>query len=118
MNIRIEDYRLVINLFDLFDNLSDETLKNLANVLSCNDLVIQNVADQITDGMTEMGYSGSRSIGLREYKTPLSEAIQKVAESSGEVARKLIEEREKEIGSLKKQLDEKYDEIKSLKERR
>jgi len=50
---------IVFSLQDFVEHMDDETKKDLIIVLSCQDSVIKNVADQIMDGMTDQGSCGS-----------------------------------------------------------
>ena len=74
--------------------------------LSCHDSVIKHVADQITTGMTDGGYSGSETITQSKPSTPLQSARREVAKLSGDVAKKEIERLERELERMTEQRDE------------
>ena len=102
MNITLIDDTLSINVIDLLSSLSHEQEQELIEKLSCSDAVIKHVADQISQGSTENGHSGWESCG-GVATTPLSIAIRTCAKSSSELARKEIENLERNLASAEKQ---------------
>lgn len=73
-----KDDNLVIDLMFLFDNMSDESKLILAERLSCEDVIIKHVTDQIFDGLTENGYGGSELCDQQRLGTPLQDARERV----------------------------------------
>lgn len=90
MNADLKKGMLSVNLYDVFESLSPEELIELVDSLACTDAVIKHVADQIIDGWTELGSHGGKSAGNHTAYGALDEAIRRVAEASGEVAKKEI----------------------------
>ncbi len=83
---------MTIKIDYLLDAMSDYDKLDLAQRLSCDDAIIQHVADQITEGSTEDGSSGGRIYPpSASPTTPLDKASRQVAKASGEIARKEIE---------------------------
>jgi hypothetical protein len=95
MNVEIDKKgKLEIDLWALFQSISDESKLILIESLSCEDAIIKHVADQIVDGFTENVYSGSSGYGEIEHLSPLDEARRKVAKGAGELSNKIIAELE------------------------
>lgn len=81
----IDGRTLQMDLFSLFDGMDENSLATLADYLSCEDAVIQNVMDQVLTGYTErVSYGASGSDGTDD--SPLVKARRAVAERSGEAA--------------------------------
>lgn len=106
---------LTIKIDYLLDAMSDYDKRDLAQRLSCEDAIIQHVADQITEGSTEDGSSGSTIYPTQARpSTPLDKAARQVAKASSEIARqeierleRRIESQEKEVWKLREELSEK-----------
>ena len=92
MNIDSEG-KLVIDVQDIFDNLPSDKVIELIESLSCSEVVIKHVADQLLQGWTENGYHGSISSGLTP-STEICAARDKIAKGAGDVASKRILELE------------------------
>lgn len=102
MQVTLTDDNLTINIIDLLGSLSHEQEQQLIESLSCSDTVIKHVADQISQGSTENGHSGWESCS-GAATTPLSIAIRDCAKSSSELAKKEIENLERNLASTEKQ---------------
>ena len=92
MNID-KDGKLVIDVNDIFENLPKESALELIENLSCSEVVIKHVADQLLEGWTENGYHGS----LCKQLVPSLEldiARNKIAKGAGDIANKRIKELE------------------------
>ena len=92
MNIDREG-KLVIDVQDIFDNLPSDKVIELIESLSCSEVVIKHVADQLLEGWTENGYHGSISSGLT-LSTQICVARDKIAKGAGDVASNRILELE------------------------
>ena len=97
MNINSEG-KLEIDVFDIFDNIPKESIPELIESLSCSEVVINHVVDQLLYGCTENGYFGSKCIKLTP-STALDIAKDRIAKESGRVASERIRELEKLVKS-------------------
>ena len=111
MIIEVEKGQLRINIHALLDNMTDEERLDLIDTLSCSDVVIKHVADQIITGYTDYGSCGWKGHTESPY-TPLDKATRQVAENSSEIAKeeiqdlmRMIKSRDKTIKELGKQCD-------------
>ena len=100
MNINSEG-KLVIDVQDIFDNLSHDSTLELIESLSCSEVVIKHVADQLLEGWTENGYHGSVSSGLTP-STQICAARDKIAKGAGDVASKRILELERLVANAER----------------
>jgi len=90
--------KLVIDVQDIFDNLPADKVIELIESLSCSEVVIKHVADQLLEGWTENGYHGSISGGLIP-STEICAARDKIAKGAGDVANNRILELERLVKS-------------------
>ena len=90
MQIAFKDGKISFDAYDLFNAMTEEQKLDLVERLSCEDVVIKRVAEQIFDGLTENGHSGSFGSGSPHYSTPLMNANLRVANEAGEVAKSEI----------------------------
>lgn len=97
MNINSEG-KLVIDVQDIFDNLPKSAVLELIESLSCSEVVIKHVADQLLEGWTENGYHGDISSGLTP-STEICTARDKIAKGAGDIANKRILELERLVKS-------------------
>lgn len=98
MKAELNKGKLSVNVIELLSLLSADEKKELIDSLSCEDDIIQNVADQIFEGYTKMGSYGLCGIDPSEPHTPLEIAIARVAQCAPEVCKRQME---KAINSLK-----------------
>ena len=91
MQIEFKDGKISFNAYDLFNQMSDEQKLDLVERLSCEDIVIKHVAEQIFDGLTENGHSGSFGSGSPTYTYALMDAQRRIANESRDVAKREIE---------------------------
>ena len=92
-----------INLYEiLHDSITGEQRENLIQSLSCADEVIGHVAEQIIDGYTYNGFSGTWSTSRN---TALQQARQRLAENTDYAVKRTIEDMEKQIEDLKSNLE-------------
>jgi len=94
---------LLINIGDLLEHMSPEALVNIAELVSIQDAVIKNVADQILTGWTEQDSHGCKGCHAWEANTPLDKAIREVATRSSRVAEDFIVRLEKKCTDLYKE---------------
>ena len=85
--------KIEIDAQDIFDNLPKDSVLELIESLSCSEVVIKHVADQLLEGWTENGYSGSTCISLNPL-TEINIARDKIAKGSDVAARNRILELE------------------------
>ncbi len=93
-----KDDNIVISLVYLFENMSDESKLRIAEQLSCDDVIIKHVTDQIFDGSTENGYNGSERCDQQHLGTPLQDARERVRKEGN---RLLVEE----LARLRRELE-------------
>ena len=95
MNINSEG-KLEIDVQDIFDNLPKESVLELIESLSCSEIVIKHVADQLLEGWTENGYHGYMCSGLTP-STEIDIAKDKIAKGANDIAIKRIAELERMV---------------------
>ena len=88
-----EDGNLNVSMdfFLLMDSMSSDQKVELIERLSCEDEIIQHVADQILSGCTENGYSGSEVIDEYRLSTPLQKARENIRKKGNRLLIKEIE---------------------------
>lgn len=79
---------LSVDIFHLIHELPENRILELFESLSCADVVINHVMDQVLHGCTENGFSGSWSTS---YGEPLQKYRLEIAKHSSEIAKKEIE---------------------------
>ena len=112
MNLDSEG-NITFSIFDLLDGIEAHQVPEVINYLACTDAVITHVVDQLIDGETIAGCSGSESSGAVP-STPLSIAKDKIAKGANDVARKRIEELERLVASKEQSLKDAWEEIHRL----
>ena len=85
--------KIEIDARDIFDNLPKESVLELIENLSCSEVVIKHVADQLLEGWTDQGYCGSTCISLTP-STEINIARDKIAKGAGDIAKNRILELE------------------------
>lgn len=88
-----------VDIYEFLDSLSDEKSIELAESLSCQDVVIKHVTDQLFHGCTENGYHGTKRFGV-EPSTQLELSQEKIRKLGN---RLLI----KEVDRLRSKLEDK-----------
>ena len=86
--------KIEIDAQDIFDNLPRDSVLELIESLSCSELVIKHVADQLLEGWTENGYHGSKCTGLTP-STEINIARDKIAKGADDIAKDRIAELER-----------------------
>lgn len=76
---------IILDVLDIFDNTSDDFKLELAERLSCEDAIIKHVMDQVFDGYTENGYSGSEVIDNLRLKSALQQARERVRQQGNQL---------------------------------
>jgi hypothetical protein len=105
MELKVTNY-LTIKLSEpkeLIELISDEDKIEFMQSLSCEDIIIKHVSDQIIHGCTELGYYGYKGCTGSSPSTPLDIAIRQVSKCASTIAKKQIESLER---ALKYQEDE------------
>ena len=69
---------ICIDVLDVFDNTSDSFKLELVERLSCEDVIIKHVIDQVLNGSTENGYSGSETIDWQQVNSELQQARERI----------------------------------------
>ena len=95
--------KLSIDVFHLIHELPENKQIELVESISCSNAVITHVMDQVLEGCTENGFSGSWSTS---YTEPLQEYRMRIAKQSNDVAKSQIEELEGRLNSATEQRDE------------
>ena len=85
--------KIEIDAQDIFDNLPEDSVLGLIESLSCSEVVIKHVADQLLEGWTESGYCGSTCINLKP-STEINIARDKISKGAGDIAKNRILELE------------------------
>ena len=88
--------KIEIDAQDIFDNLPKDSVFELIESLSCSEVVIKHVADQLLEGWTENGYHGSICSGLTP-STQINAAKDKIAKGANDIATKRIAELERMV---------------------
>lgn len=104
----IKNDNFCINIYDLIhDCLPEDKHLEMAESLSCSDVVIKHVVDQIINGWTENMSHGAESSSIEEkYHTPLQKARRRIANESSEVAKVEIERLQWLLESVQEQKNE------------
>ena len=85
--------KIEIDAQDIFDKLPKDSVLELIESLSCSEVVIKHVADQLLEGWTENGYSGSICNSLNPL-TEINIARDKISKGAGDIAKNRILELE------------------------
>ena len=102
---------------DLFEGMPEHVRMELIESLSCDDGVIQHVADQILKGSTESGYHGS--IGSPSLHPKGIEYAQRLlAKHHGDLVKTVIDDLEKDLARKQKTINALNSELISFRERR
>ena len=101
-----DDGNLSVDMFHLLHKLPENRHVELVESLSCSNAVITHVMDQVLEGCTENGFSGSWSTS---YSEPLQEYRMQIAKQSNDVARKQIEELQRRLEASEEQKNEYID---------
>jgi hypothetical protein len=86
--------KLQVDFHEMLQSLEGEDRLAAIDDLSCNDEIIKHVTDQLLDGWTEGGSSGSSYFPSRadvDRETPLCAARRRIANGANEVAKAEIE---------------------------
>lgn len=94
--VEIDPYEIIHEI------LSGHQRAMLIQSLSCAEDVIEHVCEQLIDGLTLDGFSGSWSSG---YDTALQKAKKKISENSDHAVKSTITDLERQVESLKKDVD-------------
>lgn len=91
---------------ELIELISDDDKVDFMQSLSCHDVIIKHVADQIIHGCTDGGYSGGETMVSESPSTPLQAARREIAVSASDIANKEIKALERALKHSKEQCDE------------
>lgn len=92
------DGEICINFLDVMYETSDQFKLELMERLSCEDVIIKHVMDQVFNGLTENGYSGSEGIDLHQISSELQQARERIRNCGNQL---LV----KEVKRLRERLD-------------
>lgn len=102
-----KDGKLEFDFHELLLCVKAEAKVELIESLSCDEAIIQHVADQILGGWTEHCFCGAMECGASPYPyNALDKARREISKRSSEIAKETIEKLEK---SLKETKDELYE---------
>jgi hypothetical protein len=87
----LKDGCLSVNLAELLDYMTPDEKRDLAESLSLQDSIIENVASQIITGWTEASSHAANDSNAADPHYPLGKAIRQVAMKASEVAAEQIE---------------------------
>lgn len=108
MKLKVTDY-LTIELTEpneLIELISDEDKLHFMQSLSCDEVIIKHVTDQLVHGCTEDGYHGSIGSNVSEPSTALDKAKREIAKSYSGFVRKEVARLEIELKRQKETSDE------------
>lgn len=108
MKLQVTNY-LAIELTEpneLLELMSEDDKLHFMQSLSSHEIIIKHVADQIINGYTEDGYSGSYSGVESQPHTALQTAVRDISINSDEIARKEIEILQKALAAAEIARDE------------
>ncbi len=105
MQVKINEGKIEIDYWELFENLGLVQKQVVAETLACDDDIIKHVADQLLGGWTENGYHGGK-VGDANPSTPLDIARQRIALGCGDIAKETIEALQRALDSEKKMCQE------------
>lgn len=113
--VEIKDGEMRIAISTLMDSLDDEDMHEMVETLACMDAVIEKVTQQILEGFTENGNSGSYSITHPEERSyALGKARHEVAERYDEATAKRLRKLERHGKFLRTRMRECQDEKRAL----
>ena len=84
------DGEICIDVMDVFYNTSDNFKLELIERLSCEDVIIKHVMDQVLNGCTENGYSGSEVIDNLRLGSELQQARERIRQQGNNLLVKEI----------------------------
>ena len=108
MKLQVTKY-LAIELTEpneLVELMSEEDKLHFMQSLSSHEIIIKHVADQIINGSTDDGYSGSFSMVKSKPDTALQTAIRDISINSSEIAKSEIESLQNTLAAAEKVRDE------------
>lgn len=85
---------------ELIELMTEDDKLHFFQSLSCHDSVLENVAEQIINGVTEFGYHGSKGGVKAEPSASLDKAIRDVCLSIGSIQTKEIKRLQRELRRL------------------
>ena len=81
---------ICIDVMDVFYNTPDRFKLELVERLSCEDVIIKHVIDQVLNGCTENGYSGSEVIDNLRLNSELQQARERIRQQGNNILVKEI----------------------------
>ena len=102
-----DEGKLTIDAFHLLHELPENRHIELAESLSCSNMIITHVMDQVLQGCTENGFSGPWTTS---YNEPLQKYRMQIAKQSTEVAKSQIEELQRRL-EMEKEQTKKYSDM-------
>lgn len=99
--------KLELDICELLDSLPEQDKLNFIESLSCEDIIIKHVTDQIFDGFTQNVYCG-REHGRIEPVSPIEFARERVIKFADETAQKEIE-RLRKFAKNQEEIAKKYE---------
>ena len=91
MSVKVEKGLLKIDIAEMFDGMTMEDKRKLADSLSIYDDIIEDVVSQVIDGWTELGSHGAEDCEKAEPYYPLGKAIRRIALGADAVAAKQVD---------------------------
>jgi hypothetical protein len=90
MKIEIENSKLVIDIYELIEQLSTEQKLHVADAISVQDDVIQYIMDQVFDGITDLCSHAADDSDRLKPNWPLGKFKREIALRAGDVAQKQV----------------------------
>lgn len=92
MKAKIENGCVKFDVAAMLDEMSTEEKRHLADSLSIQDDIIEDVVSQVLEGWTELSSHGANDCDKAEPTYPLGKAIRRVALGAGGVAARQVEQ--------------------------
>jgi hypothetical protein len=90
--VTIKDGKIILDIFDLLGELCSDQRNEIIDLLSCRDEVIDEVTNQIIDGMTTQGSHGAIGAGGDPAAVHgIDGARMRIAKASSDIAAREIE---------------------------
>ena len=117
--MKLEDGKIVINVYDLIGELGKEHRDSIIDALACQDEVINEVVNQVLDGWTTMGsHAGTSYGGNAEATYGIDGARMRIAKGSSELAAEEITRLGEQLAREKARADDAWTRYHELQESR
>ncbi len=91
IRMKLDAGHISFDISELIEALTAEERNEVINTLACQEQVITEVANQIIDGYTSLGYHGGKGSAHVEAYSGLALASRRIAEAANDIAAREIE---------------------------